>query len=1537
MIPARAALRRAAPAAAIAAAIAALLLSCPPRLFAAPSYSNFRMLVCQGGPYVQMGTNYSPTSHTTRPIWYMDVGNPAPGLMGMTEPGTVIPGTQALYHMDGGAGPDATDSSAAGHALGEGNNGDTGPIFSCAVPPDTTGVGHSAASGRFFGGLTYPVNTTTCVMGFSFERMKFNQSVMWTADNLFKNSFSVEAWIKNPRAQSAVTVPQPVEIFEYAPGSNIYLTVINGTTPCFSMAAEPSLCGAPAALNDGAWHHVVFTFDVASLKRTIYVNGNLNGQDATAVSGPYTGTSPTAMFGKGFGGTIDELRILNYALSADQVAAHYFGQGWKLKTALQTTLAYGGGLGQQTSYGATTFTHGIDHSLQTYPAGTFPVQAGFFSEDTAENLATLNLTINLNQTNLTAPALDASSVTAISNNAITWSWGSGYVCNSAQTTYQVQLIDNGAAGAWTSNGASSAYAPALSPNRAYGVSVIATYTDTGGSGLIVGPSAPTLTLYATTYASVPGAPVASMPTSGTSVSVTTGTLAIPNPAVTEYELWSSLNGASYALSASYSATSPRTLSPLAKASNYRFQTKARNLAGIVNPTLSPASNLIVTQPDAPTLVVGTPNAAGCPKTELLWTWNPSATGSGSPPLYYPGGIAGTSIVQTGLSPGVQYSRSVYANDAGIPFPNSDLITGYGTTGAAGIEMPNPPAGTPATTTSITWTWTPVVNACSPSYKIFDALTSALLGSTGVGVVTWSQTGLTANTLYSNQINANDAYDPGSAKSGTGRAYTLANDPTALTLTGATTGSVTLGWTSSNPAYTRFVVTYSADAFATATSTRVFLTDDFTGTSVGIGGLQSGINYSFRVQAFNGRSSDYVGDVGSAKVPVSGWTRPQAPAVSGAAGSSTQIVWSWASVAGAAGYRLYAAGGAPLLVDTPGLSYPQTGLGINSEHGVEIEAYNASGTGPRSGPVYTYTQAVDPVSPVIAAVNVTSVSYSWGDNGNPGYTFYEVNVAADPLFAAVVTTLTVNARTATVTGLVPDTLYYARLRAVSGSQAAGNIVAIAPTRTLVDPAITYNQAPPSAYIPPSGAVGQWNFDESTGVIAADSSGLGNTAYLTCAAAACVSTPTFVAGPSYLGSAVAFSGLNDGLVRVPDTGSYAFTDSLTVSAWVNPLNSHQPDGTGLVVRGNGGAENFALDISGGLYRFMPTPAKVAASTNSIAAGTWTHLIGVYDSAVGTATLYVNGRPASTVLGVPARTAAAHDISIGNRQAGAAAYDRGFAGRIDAVRVQHRALSAAEALAEYQGSFVSTIAPLSPNNAVLIGLAPNAFGAPATVFVSLDPILHPIKITPAVLNTGLTVLPTGYTLVPNGIVEVVPIVGGSPFTHTLGSSASISMPYADADGNNMIDGTNPPLTASKIQVYTLNTTVNRWEALPTLVDPASRRVTVFTPHFSVFAMLAPLTVGTSLSEVRVYPIPWKPGTLGRFDAAGITFDRLPVSGTVRILSLAGERVRELPFDGSAAGSVSWDGQTDGGRRAASGVYFARITAGGGSVSVVKFAIER
>ncbi len=883
------------------------------------------------------------------------------------------------------------------------------------------------------------------------------------------------------------------------------------------------------------------------------------------------------------------------------------------------------------------------------------------------------------------------------------------------------------------------------------------------------------------------------------------------------------------------------------------------------------------------------------------------------------------------------------------------IDGESVVGSAyGITIDNLPPIAPAlsavatSANDITWNWGLPPRVCLPPgsasvfYQLVDAPSGASLTPPGNMAYPASTVGEnfpgSPNQLTGRQLRVNDNW--GAGLSAVTSAYTLANPPLANSVVPSvvSTGSALISWgQNGNPAYTRYLVSMSQDPlFATGVSTPAALANDYTGSSIMFPSLLAGTTYHVRVQSFSGRSSDAFGGAESVFVSTSFTTLPGTPGLGGFALSNVAIQWNWTAVPNAQYYKLFDIAGSTLYTGGA-LSFIQGGLTTNTQYTSRVEAVSANGAGAR-GSATAFTLANDPTFPVVNGVFASSITYSWNGNLNPAYTFYEVAVTTDPTFAIIVTTLTISATTATATGLFPGTSYYARVRSVNGSQIYGTGTVNFPVSfTLADPAVTVVLAPPSAYVPPNGSIGQWHFDVGTGTIAADSSVFGNNAYLTCVAAGCVSTPTFAAGPAGLGSAVSFSGLANGLVRVPDTVNYNFNDNITVSAWVNPSSLAQPSGAGIVVRGNGGVENFALDVSLGLYRFMPKPGFVAPSTNTIAVGTWIHLIGVYDSAVGSATLYVNGRPANTVLAVPLRTAAAHDISIGNRQSAAAAYDRGFLGSIDAVRVQQRALNAAEALAEYQGSFVSTVTPPAPNNTVMIGLAPNAFGAPANIFVSIDPVLHPITITPAFLNAGLTVIPTGFTLVPNSIIEVVPIVAGAPFTQTLGSPAILSMPYADANGDNIIDNTSPPLAASALKVYTLNTTVNRWEALPTFVDPATRRVTTYTPHFSVFALFAPMTIGTSLSQVRVYPVPWTPGTRDRFDATGLTFDRLPTTGIIRILNLAGERVREFSFDGSAAGTVSWDGRNDGGGRTASGVYFARITGENGSTALVKFAIER
>ena len=111
---------------------------------------------------------------------------------------------------------------------------------------------------------------------------------------------------------------------------------------------------------------------------------------------------------------------------------------------------------------------------------------------------------------------------------------------------------------------------------------------------------------------------------------------------------------------------------------------------------------------------------------------------------------------------------------------------------------------------------------------------------------------------------------------------------------------------------------------------------------------------------------------------------------------------------------------------------------------------------------------------------------------------------------------------------------------------------------------------------------------------------------------------------------------------------------------------------------------------------------------------------------------------------------------------------------------------------------------------------------------------------------------------------------------------------------------------------------------------------------AVLAPLIGGSAAadtSEVRVYPIPYRPGS-GNPDlgggGTGIVFDRLPASASIKINTVSGQLVAS--FDASSAsGMFRWDARNGGGRDVASGLYIAVITSPSGKTVTKKLLIIR
>jgi hypothetical protein len=99
---------------------------------------------------------------------------------------------------------------------------------------------------------------------------------------------------------------------------------------------------------------------------------------------------------------------------------------------------------------------------------------------------------------------------------------------------------------------------------------------------------------------------------------------------------------------------------------------------------------------------------------------------------------------------------------------------------------------------------------------------------------------------------------------------------------------------------------------------------------------------------------------------------------------------------------------------------------------------------------------------------------------------------------------------------------------------------------------------------------------------------------------------------------------------------------------------------------------------------------------------------------------------------------------------------------------------------------------------------------------------------------------------------------------------------------------------------------------------------------------TDGAAAGPVLAVPNPFRPGSGGVFDSAGITFRPVPAGAEIRVYTLAGVLVRKL--SGVAAdGSLAWDGRNDAGKDVASGVYQAVVSPSTGAVSRLKVVIIR
>lgn len=228
---------------------------------------------------------------------------------------------------------------------------------------------------------------------------------------------------------------------------------------------------------------------------------------------------------------------------------------------------------------------------------------------------------------------------------------------------------------------------------------------------------------------------------------------------------------------------------------------------------------------------------------------------------------------------------------------------------------------------------------------------------------------------------------------------------------------------------------------------------------------------------------------------------------------------------------------------------------------------------------------------------------------------------------------------------------------------------------------------------------------------------------------------------------------------------------------------------------------------------------------------------------------------------------------------------------------------------------------------------------ITLNYSPVTQPLEVDPSIIsqaNSKMERNEGSWSRLFSGHVTEMSVfdeqdVWDKPFAE----KGSLSMRYADDDGDGILDNSYPPVRVDSMNAWMLDTGLAMWAKLPGAeLNTSARSITAPFSASGVYALLG--TVDESVRDVYAFPVPFRPygpkagsgaGQTGT-ESDGITFVNVPQVGHIDIFTLDGRLARRLEIPaGLVISKVKWDVRTSAGSRAASGVYIWRVVSGGNS----------